>query len=238
MNLDLIVSEANMKQRGAVECEPINEELRALIDLAPEAVFLAHRNGQLIYVNEPACELSGYMRPALLKRPVDRMLAVTWPHEEDEAVNPAWQRGRLDPVETWLRRADGSWLAVEARALLLPGKKVQIWLHDISTRQAQKDQEVAGRTPLAPTLGGNQRLLQTILDLVPVGIWIADREGTITFTNPAAEHIWNGTNSVGPAHDVVHKTWRIDTGEQINDEDRALNRALRGETSRAGPAAC
>ena len=219
--------------QALLERQQVDEEnFRELIDLASEAVFLARRNGELLHVNEAACALSGHTRSALLKLPIDRMLALTWPHEEDEGLNPAWQHGRLDPVETWLRRADGSWLAVEARAVLLPGGKVQIWIRDISTRRPQEDKDISERDRLEHTLGANGRLLQTIVDLLPVGVWIADRSGRIIGSNPAATRIWKGAQYAGIPEHGAYKGWWVETGEPIAPQDWAMARAItKGETT-------
>ncbi len=220
-----------MSEPLTIERERADDELHALIDQSQEAVFLAQRSGQLLYVNDAACALSGYMRAALLKRPLDHMLALTWPKEGEEELNAAWRGGRLAPVATWLRRADGSWLTVEASALLLPGERVQIWAHDISSRdtQQQQRQRIA---KLEHTLGANERLLKTIFDLLPVGVWIADRSGRVVGNNPAAAKIWNGARYVGIPDYCEYKGWWVETGEPVASGDWAMARAItQGETS-------
>lgn len=229
----------------APQREQVDEDFRALIDLAPDAVFLARLSGQLIYANEAACALSDYARSELLGLPIDRLLAVKWPGTGKEGLEAPWQRGRLDAVETRLRRADGSWLEVEVNARVLAGGKIQAWVRDISRRATQarciENGEITGAivvnedTTLLHEAQEKQRageeLLRTVFNLLPVGLWIVDREGKITFANPAAEHMWSGDHYVGPAHHVAYKAWWVETGEPIADEEWALARALQGETS-------
>jgi PAS domain S-box-containing protein len=78
----------------------------------------------------------------------------------------------------------------------------------------------------------SEALLRTVFNLLPVGLWIVNREGEITLANPAAEHMWSGDHYVGPAHNPVnYKAWWAETGEPIADAEWALARALRGEPS-------
>ena len=78
----------------------------------------------------------------------------------------------------------------------------------------------------------SEQLLRTVFDLLPVGLWIADREGRITMANPAGERIWQGTRYVAPEQFGEYKAWWVESGAPIAPEDWALARAMRrGETS-------
>ena len=79
----------------------------------------------------------------------------------------------------------------------------------------------------------SEQLLRTVIDLLPVGLWVADREGRITLVNPAGERIWQGTRYVGPEQFHEFKAWWVETGKPIAPEDWGMLRAVRkGETSR------
>ena len=43
----------------------------------------------------------------------------------------------------------------------------------------------------------NENLLRTVLDALPVGVWITDRRGKIVRCNSAARRIWEGNGSIG-----------------------------------------
>jgi PAS domain S-box-containing protein len=79
----------------------------------------------------------------------------------------------------------------------------------------------------------SEHLLRTVFDLLPVGVWIADREGRITLANAAAQRIWQGTRYVGPEQFGDYKAWWVETGKPIGADEWAIARAVRrGETSR------
>ncbi len=78
----------------------------------------------------------------------------------------------------------------------------------------------------------SEQLLRTVIDLLPVGLYIADRDGKLTQTNPAGERIWQGVRYVGPERYGEYKAWWVDSGKPIAPEEWAMARALhRGETS-------
>lgn len=78
-----------------------------------------------------------------------------------------------------------------------------------------------------------EELLRTVFNLLPVGLWLADRHGHITFANPAGGQIWNGVQYVPPKDYGSYKGWWVDTGEALGAQEWGLARALRGETSRS-----
>jgi PAS domain S-box-containing protein len=79
----------------------------------------------------------------------------------------------------------------------------------------------------------SEQLLRTVIDLLPVGLWVADREGRITLANPAGLSIWQGTRYVGPEQFHEYKAWWVETGKPVQPEEWGLARAVRnGETSR------
>jgi signal transduction histidine kinase len=75
------------------------------------------------------------------------------------------------------------------------------------------------------------QLLRTVLETLPVGVWVADREGNIVQGNPAGQKIWEGARYVGLERYGEYKGWWSDTGKRIEAEEWAMARALKGETS-------
>jgi PAS domain S-box-containing protein len=78
----------------------------------------------------------------------------------------------------------------------------------------------------------NELLLRNVLDTLPVGVWITDRQGRIITSNPAGKKIWGGAKHVGIDQYGEYKGWWADTGKRIKPEDWAAARAVtKGETS-------
>ncbi|MHC1744469.1 MAG: PAS domain-containing protein [Syntrophobacteraceae bacterium] len=92
--------------------------------------------------------------------------------------------------------------------------------------------DVTERRRAQEALRESEQLLRTVLETLPVGVWITDRAGTITMANPAARKTWEGARYVGVERYGEYKGWWADTGKLIEAEEWALARALtRGEVS-------
>ncbi|MCX6803142.1 MAG: PAS domain-containing protein, partial [Candidatus Diapherotrites archaeon] len=57
--------------------------------------------------------------------------------------------------------------------------------------------DVTAKRRAQEELRQNEELLRQVLDLLPVGVWISDREGRITLGNPAGQRIWAGLKQFG-----------------------------------------
>ena len=75
-------------------------------------------------------------------------------------------------------------------------------------------------------------LLSLVLEALPVGVWIMDRTGRITYGNPAARQIWAGGRYVGPERFGEYKGWWAGSNSRIAPDEWAAARAIqKGETS-------
>jgi PAS domain S-box-containing protein len=81
-------------------------------------------------------------------------------------------------------------------------------------------------------LARGTRLLEQVLDNLPVGVWVLDRDGRIMFGNPAGRAIWGGPRYLGLEESEAYRGWWADSGEPIAPGDWSATRAiLKGETS-------
>ena len=87
-----------------------------------------------------------------------------------------------------------------------------------------------GRSQAA--LARGTRLLEQVLDNLPVGVWVLDREGTIMFANPASRAIWGAERDFRLEDAGAYRGWWADSGEPIAPGEWGAVRALReGETA-------
>ena len=74
--------------------------------------------------------------------------------------------------------------------------------------------------------------LQTILETLPVGVYIVDGAGEIADSNATAREIWGGMHAVPLDREDSHRGWHADGGVAIGPEEWGGYRALhRGEAS-------
>lgn len=77
-----------------------------------------------------------------------------------------------------------------------------------------------------------ERLLQEIIDLMPVGVWVANRQGALVRMNSAARQIWRADPHANLGRFDTYKAWRAATGEEIKPGEWGLDRAIEdGSTS-------
>jgi PAS domain S-box-containing protein len=72
-----------------------------------------------------------------------------------------------------------------------------------------------------------ESLLQKIFDVLPVGLWFADKDGKLLRGNPAGVKIWGAEPKVGPSGYGVFKARRLPSREEIAPEDWALVHTVR-----------
>lgn len=206
---------------------PSDAELRALIDFAPDGIFVVGTDSRLAFANAATCRLLGFTRDELLGAPIAELL----PADDAAQIHAAHAKlpyGSCHVSDSTLRRKDGSQLPVEISTAQLPDGRWQGWVRDRSER-LRRD---AARERLADDLRASERLLRDVFDILPVGVWIADHTGRLVRHNPAGERIWGGALHVPIAEFDRYKGWWLDTGERITAEDWGMTRALtRGETS-------
>jgi len=89
--------------------------------------------------------------------------------------------------------------------------------------------DIAEREAAEMELRKSEALLRMILEALPVGVWMSDKQGRILYANDASRMTW------GPAADSAQnlgrgfRAWRHDTGEALHPEAFVLARAIAGE---------
>jgi diguanylate cyclase (GGDEF)-like protein/PAS domain S-box-containing protein len=110
--------------------------------------------------------------------------------------------------------------------------RVQDRTADLTRANQALQTEIGERKRAEETLRSNEGLLRTILETLPVGVWVTDSRGRIVSGNRAGQEIWAGAKYVGIDRYGEYKGWWADTGKRIEPEEWALARAVtRGERS-------
>lgn len=82
------------------------------------------------------------------------------------------------------------------------------------------------------TFGMEETILPLVLETLPIGVWLMDEKGNITYGNPAGRRIWEGARYVGPERFGEYKGWWADSGKPIEPHEWAAARAIeKGEVS-------
>ena len=91
--------------------------------------------------------------------------------------------------------------------------------------------QVEERAQTGQALRASEELFRRVLELLPVGVWITDKDGKIVHGNPASHSIWAGARYVGLDRYGEYKGWWFDSGKPIEPEQWAAARTIKsGET--------
>ncbi len=76
-------------------------------------------------------------------------------------------------------------------------------------------------------LARRENLLRKIFEILPIGLWFADRDGNIVRGNPMGVEIWGAEPHVPISEYGIFKAWRLPSREPIAADDWALARSIR-----------
>ncbi len=132
--LALLVATAAPLNRAHEALEASRARARNVVELAPDGILLADRQGRCLHLNDAGCRMLGFTDEELAGRSIRELVP------EDRVEQLARERERLlrgERVESeWvLRRKDGSPLPVEVNAKLLPDGRWQAFVRDVSERK-------------------------------------------------------------------------------------------------------
>ncbi len=211
--------------------------------LIPEPLLLVSSEGMLLSGNASARTLLGLDAEEPWQAPL-----VELTEEPPERVT-AFLRQCLRSLEPLpgsftLRLTSGARERLVCRGARLSPEDSVVMLHfpiESQTRKAfgllsqQVDEltrEVSRRRQTEEHLAQSEQHMKTVIDTLPVGVWITDEKGQILSGNPAGKRIWGGELRVGRKdYGMYHAQW-ADTGRPLTPEEWGVSRALtRGETS-------
>jgi PAS domain S-box-containing protein len=178
VGLALVVMAAVPLNRVHAALAASRERTRALVEQAPDGIFVADLDGRYIDVNTAGCRLVGRTREDILGKTIMDLIDGT---EVDRllASRAEMLAGATHVAEWTLRAGDGSWVPVEVSARILPDGRWQGFVRDITER---KRLEGALRAAEARSSG--------IVAISPDAFVSIDEQQRITAFNAAAERIF------------------------------------------------
>jgi PAS domain S-box-containing protein len=132
---------------------------RDLIELAPDAVFLADLEGRFTDVNQAACRMLGYEREELIAMTIPDTVAPEDAPRLAAARASLVAPGQVSRGEWTLKRKDGTPVPVEVSASILPDGRWQAFVRDISARKRIEDERQGFVSLLESTAREREELL-------------------------------------------------------------------------------
>jgi len=126
--------------------------------------------------------------------------------------------------ETEMLRRDGSPIRVE-----IHGKVIFDYAANVSVLQGVT-RDITQRRQTEHALRKSEALFERVFTFLPVGLWLADKEGRLIRGNSAGVEIWGAEPYVGPEDYGVFKAWRLPSREAVGPEEWALVHTVREGT--------
>lgn len=214
------------RRRAEIALQQSESRLNAILDHAPIAIYLKDYDGRYLMINNQGLDN--------LKRQRDEVLGKT----NLELGIPADVAAHVREVELQVLHSGcvvqsqdtvplpGGVRSFVSLKFPLPGADGQAaGIGGIAYDVTEQQQAVAA-------LVQNEARLRQILDVLPVGVWLADASGRLLSANPAGEKLWAGASTAGIEPHGDFKGWRLASGEPLTAEEWGLARAARdGEVS-------
>jgi PAS domain S-box-containing protein len=211
------------------QSSPLSEELalRLLGGMTDGVSIVRTTDAVITYANPRLEQIYGYGPGEFERLPITVLYCAASGRSADqvaEGLLAQLRRAGAATSELPGLRKDGTPLWIRSRASAhSDSRQGQVWLilhEDITVRKLAEDR-----------LRHQERLLGTLIAVLPVGIWLTDAQGAITSVNPAGQRLWQGARDGGPGRSGPYKAWRADTGKLLEPHEWAVERAVRhGET--------
>lgn len=129
---------------------------------------------------------------------------------------PMWQ------AQYRIQVADGSWVWVLGKGRVIERDTSGQPLHMVGTFSDITDLKI-----LQEIVDYRRKQLERILDILPVGIWLADIHGDLYFANAQAERIWGMKKLVSAKDYQVFHGWRLPAHEKVQPDDWSILHSIR-----------
>jgi len=210
------------RKRAEEALQKSEEKFRKIFeDHAAVKLLIEPESGAIIDANKAAEQYYGWTRAELKSMHIHQINTLS-PEQVNREIKKVLSQ-KCIRFEFRHRRADGSIRDVEvfSSRIEMAGKNIlHSIIHDISER---KQAEIALRR--------SENLLSKIFDILPIGLWIADRNGKLVRSNLAGRRIWGAEPLVGQEEYGIFKARRLLTGEEIPPGDWALAHTIKEKST-------
>ena len=214
--LSIIASSIGNEEERKRAAESLKRQTDAM-DAAIDGMALLDSQKRFIFMNKALAQIYGYEN-------TQEMIGKSWHclYTEDELVR--FDREIIPVLEATGRwqghaigcRKDGTIFPQDVSLNLLDTGDMICVARDVTERKRAEEELIK-----------SERTLRRIFEMLPVGLWFADREGTLVSGNLAGIRIWGGEPYVSREKYKIFRGWRLPQREEIAPDDWALARTIR-----------
>ena len=217
-----VVTSAIIIVNDITELVRAEERRLSILNTAMDGFAMLNIDGCFLEVNDTYCQMIGYRKQELLQMRISQLLVNKLQDDTNARLKEIMQQGE-DRFELRHQRKDGSILDVEISMQYQPvdGGQFIAFIHDITEHKQAEE-----------ALHQSEDLLKSVMELLPVGVWIFNEKGEITSGNAEARNIWAGIKYIGIDDYFEYKGWWLNSGKLIEPKEWSSARAIqKGETS-------
>ena len=202
-------------------------KFRTIVETTNDIIWEVDRNGFYTYISPRVTAILGYSPEEMMGKSLADFIS---PQEVE----------RLGPLLDELTKSGRPVLNLEYVNLHKDGRLITMETNGVPFYDAEGkllgyrgiDRDITERRLAEASAEESKALLQSAINIMPVGLWIFDAEGKIVTSSAAAQRIWAGARYVGVDQLGEYKGWRTDSGKPIGAHEWAGARAFeKGETS-------
>ncbi|HRQ58058.1 MAG TPA: PAS domain S-box protein [Azoarcus taiwanensis] len=189
---------------------------RKLIEHAGWGIAVCRpENGQMELVNPAFARLHGHEPDALRGTSIVDMLAPESKPALEETIKRIEAEGHVR-FESLHQRKDGEVFPALVDLTAAPDSSGggQYWIVNVLDISEHKSQE--------EKLRRSEATLRMVLERLPVGVWLANADGAVTYGNREGRRIWGGTNSADGSAADWPDAWRAQAGPSEWGLERAF----------------
>ena len=195
------------------------EKFRQAFNTSPIAISIARlKGGGFISVNKNFEQMSGYSESEVIGKTAEELHLWKSPEIHQGLLKELRAKGEVRDYETPILTRNGEIYCLTSASIIeINGEPHILTLAVDITKRKQAEDALLQR----------ENLLNKIFDVLPVGIWLADKNGQLTRSNQRGREIWGAEPLVGQEQYGVFKARRLPSGEELAPEDWALARTIK-----------
>jgi len=195
-------------------------KLSQALEQSPVSIIITDLKGNMEYVNTKLLEITAYAKEELIGKNPRIFSSGDKSKEEYRQLWSAILAGREWFGEFHNKKKNGElyWEFASISPIVDAAGAIT---HFLAVKE-----DITERKESEKLLQDQTNLLSNVLKMLPVGLWIIDKEGNIIHGNPAGQKIWAGSKYVGIEQYGEYKGWWLDTHELIKPGEWAAARAI------------
>jgi len=218
----VIIRDVTDRKRSEEALQESEERYRSLYDNSLDGILLTAPDGQVFAANPAAC--------ATLGRSEEEICRLGWDGLLDRS-DPRLAPGLAGRARTGVFRGELTFLRSDESAVSCDVFSSMFQDSEGRSRAIVILRDSSDRKRAESALADQESLVREILEILPVGVWILNRDGLVLSGNEAGRTLWAGARYVGIEGYGQYKAWWPESGKPVQPEEWAAARAItRGET--------